>query len=114
MPSPRPEVPRACKWRRNGFVNSTKNILMKIRVAGINFDHFHMGDFLRMVFDHPDAEIAGIFDEDPRRMEMSIRNFKIPPDRVFSGVDECIEKSRPDFVILCPATSKHADYVERV
>ncbi len=47
-------------------------------------------------------------------MEMSIRNFKIPSDRVFSDVDECIEKSRPDFVILCPATSKHADYVEKV
>jgi glucose-fructose oxidoreductase len=87
---------------------------MKIRIAGINFDHFHMGDFLRMAFDHSDAEIVGICDDDARRMEMSIRNFKIPPDRVFKDVDECIEKSRPDFVILCPATSKHADYVARV
>jgi glucose-fructose oxidoreductase len=87
---------------------------MKIRIAGINFDHFHMGDLLRMGFDHPNTEIVGICDEDRRRMEMSISNFKIPADRVFSNVEECLEQSRPDFVILCPATSRHADYVERV
>ena len=30
------------------------------RIAGINFDHFHMGDLLREVFNHPHAEIVGI------------------------------------------------------
>jgi len=34
-----------------------------MRVAGINFDHFHMGDLLRMVANHPEAEIVGICDE---------------------------------------------------
>ena len=87
---------------------------MKIRVAGINFDHMHMGDLLRMVFDHPQAEIVGICDENPGRMEMAIRNFKISAECLFTEVDECIEKSRPDFVILCPATARHAEYVERV
>ena len=84
------------------------------RVVGISYELIHMGDLLRMGFNHPNTEIVGICDEDPRRMEMSILNFKIPPDRVFSDVEECLEKSRPDFVILCPATSRHADYVERV
>jgi predicted dehydrogenase len=87
---------------------------MKIRVAGINFDHFHMGDLLRMTFEHPEAEIVGVCDEDAGRMADSIRNFKISQESVFSDVDECIEKSRPDFVILCPATGRHAEYVERV
>jgi glucose-fructose oxidoreductase len=87
---------------------------MKIRVAGINFDHMHMGDLLRMAFDHPLTEIVGVCDEDPGRMKMAIRNFKILSDRVFTDIDECIEKSRPDFVILCPATARHAEYVERV
>ena len=40
----------------------------KFRIAGINFDHFHMGDLLRMVHEHPDAEIVGICDEQPERM----------------------------------------------
>jgi glucose-fructose oxidoreductase len=87
---------------------------MKIRVAGINFDHFHMGDLLRMAFNHPQVEIVGICDEDPARMRDAIRNFRIPPERVFTDVEACLEKSRPDFVILCPATARHAEYVERV
>ena len=87
---------------------------MKLRVAGINFDHMHMGDLLRMVAEHPHTEIAGICDEQPARMQMAIRNFGIPPERVFKDVDLCLEKSRPDFVILCPATGRHAEYVERV
>jgi len=87
---------------------------MKFRVAGINFDHMHMGDLLRMTAEHPDAEIVGICDERPERMQMAIRNFSIPAARVFSDVDECLERSRPDFVVLCPATGRHAEYVERV
>lgn len=87
---------------------------MKIRVAGINFDHFHMGDLLRHAFDHPNVEIVGICDEQPARMESARRNFGIAADRVFTDVDACLEKSRPDFVILCPATARHAEYVERI
>ncbi len=87
---------------------------MKIRVAGINFDHMHMGDLLRMVFDHPDAEIVGVCDAKPDRMRAAIRNFGIPVERVFTDVDECIERARPDLAILCPATARHAEYVERV
>lgn len=87
---------------------------MKIRVAGINFDHFHMGDLLRMTFNHPQAEIVGLCDDDPSRMQVAMRNFGITKDCVFTDVDECIEKIKPDFVILCPSTAHHAEYVERV
>jgi predicted dehydrogenase len=86
----------------------------RIRVAGINFDHMHMGDLLRMVHDHPQAEIVGICDDDPERMQAAIRNFAIPSDRVFTRVAACLEKTRPDLVILCPATARHAELVERV
>ena len=48
-----------------------------IRVAGINFDHMHMGDLLRQVQDHPDAQIVGICDRDPARMADAIANFGI-------------------------------------
>jgi glucose-fructose oxidoreductase len=87
---------------------------MKMRIAGINFDHMHMGDLLRMAFDHSEAEIVGICDERPERMQTAIANFKIQSHRVFTNVEECLEKSRPDFVILCPATARHAEYVERI
>lgn len=86
----------------------------KIRVAGINFDHMHMGDLLRLAYNHPDAEIVGIYDDEPDRMRAAIDNFGIPSDRVFVDVDECLEKAKPDFAILCPATGRHAEYAERV
>ena len=38
------------------------NAMKSWRVAGINFDHLHMGDLLREVHEHPNAEIAGICD----------------------------------------------------
>ena len=74
------------------------------RVAGISFEHFHMGDLLRMAFEHPRAEIVGICDEQPARMQSAIRNFSLAPERVFTDYRACLEKSKPDLVILCPAT----------
>src|SRR5687767_12969580 len=84
------------------------------RIAGINFDHMHMGDNLRMAFDHPQAEIVGICDEQPQRMQKAIGNFGIPADRVFTDYRKCLEQTRPDLVILCPATAKHGEWTEKV
>src|SRR3954471_2325348 len=84
------------------------------RVAGINFDHMHMGDLLRMTFEHPNAEIVGVCDEQPERMKSAIDNFKITTDLVFTDYRKCIETSRPDLVILCPATAHHGDWGEKV
>lgn len=84
------------------------------RVAGINFDHFHMGDLLRMAHDHPAVDIVGISDEQPDRMEWSMRQFNIPDNRVFTDYRRCLEETRPDVVILCPATAGHAEWTEKV
>lgn len=85
----------------------------RYRVVGINFDHMHMGDLLRQVHDHPEAEIAGICDADPARMAAAIANFGLTPDKVFTDVAACMALN-PDLVILCPATADHARYVEMV
>ena len=84
------------------------------KVAGINFDHMHMGDLLRLVHEHPNAEIVGIADETPARMGKAIENFGISADRVFTDWKSCLETTKPDVVILCPATARHAEYVEHV
>ena len=86
--------------------------MAKWRVAGISFDHMHMGDLLRMVHDHPEAEIAGIYDPDPARMADAIANFAIPGERVFTDLDACLNAARPDLAILCSAPAAHADDVE--
>ena len=88
--------------------------MAKFRVVGISFDHMHMGDLLRLVHDHPEAEIAGIFDPDRARMQRAVENFAIPEDRVFTDFDTCMKAARPDLAILCAATADHARYTERL
>jgi glucose-fructose oxidoreductase len=88
--------------------------MRKWRVAGISFEHEHMGDLLRQVHEHPNAEIVGICDADPRRMATATANFAIPPERVFTEAETCLGASRPDLVIVCSATARHAGLVERI
>ena len=85
-----------------------------LRIAGINFDHMHMGDLLRMAHEHPGVEIVGVCDEKPARMESAIRNFALPADRVFTDHRACLEQTRPDLAILCPATAEHGLWTRRV
>ncbi|KAB2674071.1 MAG: Gfo/Idh/MocA family oxidoreductase [Verrucomicrobia bacterium] len=84
------------------------------RVAGINFDHFHMGDLLRMAAEHPRVELVGIADEQPARTAEVVRKLGIPRDRVFADHRACLEKTKPDVVILCPAASRHGEWVRKV
>ena len=76
------------------------------RIAGINFDHFHMGDLLRQVRDHPCAEIVGISDEQPERMEEAIRKLTSQPAETLRVKER--GKLAPQFfadvVVFDPAT----------
>ena len=85
-----------------------------MKIAGINFDHFHMGDLLRYAFNHPTAEIVGISDEQPERMQSAANNFGIPETSVYTDYRQCLEETKPDIVILCPATAQHAEWIEKV
>lgn len=84
------------------------------RIAGINFEHFHMGDLLRQVTEHPRAEIVGICDEEPSRMTEAVKRLGLSEDKVFTDHALCIEVTRPDIVVLCPAASKHGEWVDKV
>jgi predicted dehydrogenase len=88
--------------------------MAKHRIVGISFDHMHMGDLLRLVHDHPNAEIVGIFDPDRAKMAHAIANFAIPDARVFTDFDTCMQATKPDLAILCAATADHASYTERL
>ena len=88
--------------------------MAKWKIAGVNFDHMHMGDNLRMAFEHPDVEIVGISDEEPERMRAAADNFSIPAERVYTDYRRCLEETRPDLVVLCPATARHGEWTEKV
>ncbi len=84
------------------------------RIAGINFDHMHMGDNLRMAHEHPRVEIVALCDEKPARMESAASSFGVPRERLYTDYARCIEEARPDIVLLCPATASHGEWTERV
>lgn len=84
------------------------------RVAGISFDHMHMGDLLRLVAEHENADIVGIADPSRNKMDRVRKALDIPEERVFTDADACMEATRPDVVILCSSTGTHADWAERL
>lgn len=84
------------------------------KFAGINFDHMHMGDLLRQVHEHPDAEIVAICDEKPERMQSAAQNFALGSDQIFTDFRQCLETTRLDVVILCAATGEHALWTQRI
>ncbi len=88
--------------------------MAKYKVAGINFDHMHMGDNLRMAYNHPDVEITGLCDENPERMQTAKQDFHIYQNCIFTDYRECLEKTKPDIVILCPATAQHGEWTKKI
>ncbi|MCH2373550.1 MAG: Gfo/Idh/MocA family oxidoreductase [Planctomycetes bacterium] len=88
--------------------------MKKWKIAGVNFDHLHMGDNLRMAFEHPRVDVVGICDEHRERMQTAIETFSIAEDRVFTDFQECLETTRPDIVLLCPATARHGEWTQKI
>ena len=84
------------------------------KIAGINFSHMHMGDLLRNVAEHPNAEIVGVCDPDRDAMSSAIETLQIPDSAVYTDEQQCMTETDPDLVILCPPTGEHADWVEKV
>ena len=87
---------------------------MRYRVAGISFEHMHMGDNLQMVANHPDCEIVGVCDSQPERMQDVIAAHGLRTDQVFTDWQHCVERTRPDWIVLCPSTGDHALWVQRL
>jgi len=74
----------------------------------------HMGDNLRMAKAHPNCEIVGICDSQPHRMKSAMEDLGLPSDRLFTDWQKCVERTKPDLIILCPSTGDHALWVERL
>jgi predicted dehydrogenase len=84
------------------------------RVAGISFEHMHMGDNLRMAADHPDCEVVAICDRDAESLREGQRNLQLANQQVFDDWETCIQQSQPDLLVLCPSTGDHAVWIERL
>jgi glucose-fructose oxidoreductase len=85
-----------------------------MRIAGLDFSHMHMGDNLAMVVRHPDAELVGVWDARPERMQPVIEALGLEDGLVYDDWRACLAEARPELVIACPPTGEHADWVERL
>lgn len=86
----------------------------KWKIAGINFDHNHMNGLIHQCFEHSNVEVVGICHETREPMDKAIEAHSIPEELVFLDYRECLEKTKPDIVILCPSTATHAEWTEKV
>ena len=84
------------------------------KLAGVQCDHMHMGDLLRMASGHAEVEIVGICDEDPDRALKVGAPFGIDKERVWDSPEALFAETPVDIAVLCPSTARHAEYVERV
>jgi glucose-fructose oxidoreductase len=84
------------------------------KIAGINFDHMHMGDLLRQAAGHPDVQIVGVSDEQPERAYPVMERVGLDRSLFFADYRRLMETARPDLVILCPSTATHAEWTEKV
>ncbi len=91
-----------------------ESVKQTYRVAGISFEHMHMGDNLRMSAEHPDCRVVGCCDLDLTRMCDVQASLGLDDRQLYTDWQHCIEDSRPDFLVLCPATGDHALWVERL
>lgn len=86
----------------------------RYRVAGISFEHMHMGDNLRMAAEHADCEVVGVCDIDRSRLLNAQQDLGLADSQLYADWKHCIEDCQPDLLVLCPATGDHAVWVERL
>lgn len=67
-----------------------------------------------MAFDQEGVEIVGLCDEFPERMREAAEQFHIPSDCVHTDPAALFQSTEADLAILCPAASKHGEWVERI
>lgn len=89
--------------------------MTKFRVAGVGFDHMHIGDQLALAIDHDEVEIVGAFDapghEGRADGVLSSLGLSVP---LFDDLDELVASVAPDLAFVCVPTSEHAAVVERL
>lgn len=84
------------------------------KVAGINFDHMHMSMLLGDAYNNSNVEIVGVCHERVEEMADSIESFNIPKERVYSDYKACLDETKPDIVIICPANKDHLEWTRKI
>lgn len=84
------------------------------RVAGVAFDHMHIGDQIKVAQDHHDCELTGVFDTDRARMDAICDDLGVAPELRHLDLEEMLAAAKPDIVFVCSPTDQHLEYVRRL
>ncbi len=82
------------------------------RLAVGGLVHGHARGFLALLQRHAGVELAGVSDPSAELRASYASRFSIPSDRLFAGVEEMLERTRPEAVALFGSTWDHAAGVE--
>jgi predicted dehydrogenase len=83
-----------------------------LRVAIAGLVHGHVGGFLRQNQSRTDIQIVGVAEADKKLSEFTAQKYGLSPDIFFATVDEMLEKSKPQAVLIYTNTFDHRSVVE--
>jgi predicted dehydrogenase len=83
---------------------------LRVGIAGLV--HGHVGGFLQQNLHRPDIQIVGVAEADTKLASFYESKFSLPHNIFFASVDEMIEKTKPQAVLVYTNTFDHRSIVE--
>jgi len=80
-----------------------------LRIAMLSFAHVHVGGYVEEIVKHPEAEVACLWDDDPKRLQAAAQRFGAP---ACDDLDAILERADIDGVVISSETAKHAQLIE--
>jgi 1,5-anhydro-D-fructose reductase (1,5-anhydro-D-mannitol-forming) len=81
-----------------------------IRIAMLSFWHVHAKDYARQAIEHPDIEIAAVWDEIPERGKFEAERLSVP---FYSSLDELLAQRDIEGVIVDAPTNLHHSVITK-
>jgi predicted dehydrogenase len=91
---------------------STAQSTPPLRVAIAGLVHGHVGGFLRQNQQRTDIQIVGVAEADKKLSEFTAQKYGLSLDIFFATVDEMLEKTKPQAVLVYTNTFDHRSVVE--
>ncbi len=83
-----------------------------LRLGVVGLVHGHVGGFLSRFGERYDARIVGIAEPDQKVAEAYVTRFKLDPRLVYSHLEEMLDQTKPQAVVIFTNTFDHAKVVE--
>lgn len=81
---------------------------MSIRIGKISFWHVHAWEYTEQALEHPDTEMAAVWDEDRVRGEAAAGKLGVP---FYESLDDMLSQANLDAVIVDAPTNRHKEVI---